>query len=192
MLVISALLAPITAPASILSTDTLESFGASTDVFSEFRIRFGYASPIPHTGFRGFREQWVLVYPIFDVTVSASDKGKTFRANSGNGFKKAVELLTNGVDTDHVTEEIYHPDFAWASGGREWNTIPNASSVDFSEWKITRFELTIDEVTIDSPGSNVNRDGNWTDYSYNATFRVIGYRPSTSSLAPVLNLLLGP
>lgn len=47
--------------------------------------------------------------------------------------------------------------------------------VDFSEFVIEEIHMTLEGLTLSSPGSDENGDGQWTDYSYRVTYTVIGY-----------------
>jgi hypothetical protein len=47
--------------------------------------------------------------------------------------------------------------------------------VDFSEFIVEEIRLTLDALTLASPGTDQNGDGQWTDYSYRVTYSVTGY-----------------
>ena len=51
---------------------------------------------------------------------------------------------------------------------------------DFQGYDITSISLTVNDLTFESPGSNPNGDGIWTDYTYDVTFEIWGVpEPST-------------
>ena len=63
------------------------------------------------------------------------------------------------------------------------------SPPDLTGYQITRVQLAINMIEIDSPGSNPNGDGLWTDLDANVTFRFFGVavpEPTTLLLGSVV------
>ena len=80
-------------------------------------------------------------------------------------FRPSLMRLTGGVvqaDSTAITEsEAFFP------------THP--TFVDFSEFVVEEVRLTLDALALQSPGADPNGDGDWTDYTYRATYTVMGY-----------------
>ena len=140
-----AMLYNTTASATLLSTDGLTKNGGILAIPTYIDYEFGYGS------------NFNITTHIFDLTgLTNSDQGSTFSLNSGSNFNTAVSFLTNGNNTDTMVDGyLYGP--GGGGGGSmlaESIFIPNAVSIDFNVWDITAFELTINTLTLVSPGSN--------------------------------------
>lgn len=153
--------------------------GGSTEIATS--LRFSWETP---EGYEGERVSmyWEVVTP-FDV-------GKTFRQSSATSesFGFFASMLSSGTD-DAFLIGNYLPS-GGGSGVANYESaflskfVPT-QSVDFYGYEITEVGLTVDSLTIDSPGQNPNGDGLWTDYSYDVTFTIYGIPE------PATGLLLG-
>ena len=112
-------------------------------------------------------------------SVTTSDVGKTFIQSSVTSprFDLFASLLTSG--TDDLLAILRH--FPGVGGaGREslesyWlNKFIQTETVDFYGWQVTEISLIVNSLAFDSPGSNPNGDGIWTDYVYDVTFTIYG------------------
>jgi len=110
---------------------------------------------------------------VFFEDVGESDVGTTFILDSGSIFDDAVSIITNGVNDSIYTE------FAGSGIQRTealffFDDSSGASGIDLAGATIERFELVINQLSVESPGTDNNGDGIWTTYSGNATFNVVG------------------
>lgn len=118
----------------------------------------------------GLTMYWEVVTP-FDV-------GKTFHQSSATSenFDFFASMLTSGTD-DFLWIASFFPGGGGSSNGAEeswWlNKFVPTQSVDFYGYEITDIALTVNALTIDSPGTNPNRDGVWTDYTFDVTYTII-------------------
>jgi hypothetical protein len=46
---------------------------------------------------------------------------------------------------------------------------------DFAAFTITRIEVHVDALTLDSPGTNPKPDGIWTDYAFDVRVVIVGH-----------------
>jgi hypothetical protein len=124
---------------------------------------------------------------MFWDVVTPFDVGKTFLNSSAisENFDFFASMLTSGTD-----------DFLWIEAccagkgtfeSRWLNKFVPTPTVDFYGYEITEIGLTVNALTIDSPGWNPNGDGVWTDYTYDVTFTIYGVPEPTT----VLSLGLG-
>ena len=114
-----------------------------------------------------------------DLFVSSSDVGEEFFATAG--FDKFVEYLTNGSN-DSLMFWVKFPPGGGAGMGL-WESAFGASP-DFQGYTVTAIGLTINSLTFESPGRNPSGDGNWTDCSYNVTFKIYGPSPVAIDIKP--------
>jgi len=86
--------------------------------------------------------------------------------------------LTNG-ESDRIAFQYVTP-----VGGGGGFSLPEATfftsypaqwnGIDFQGYEINSLSLTINSLTFNSPGSNPNGNGEWTDYTFDATLAVNG------------------
>lgn len=114
---------------------------------------------------------------LFDVmTFNSTATGTEFFATSSTGvspdtgFDGFVNYLTNGSN-QLVT---FNHDFG---GIVKSESSAFGTSPDFQNFNIDSIGLVINELTIDTPGSNLNGDGVWTDISFTLTLNVYGSSP---------------
>ncbi|MBW8042156.1 MAG: PEP-CTERM sorting domain-containing protein [Planctomycetes bacterium] len=113
--------------------------------------------------------------------VTSSDVGRTFTqsAVTSPNFNVFASLLTSGTD-DFLMIWRSFPDIVGVGAGtgkleNRWlNKFIQTESVDFYGWQVTEISLTVNSLTIDTPGNNPNGDGIWTDYAYDITFTIHG------------------
>lgn len=111
---------------------------------------------------------------LFDqFMLTPADVGSKFTLDSSNDPEFAAFALTlqNGLANQ----------IAFRLGGGTsitsesafFNPLPAGSNgIDFQGFLIGSVSMTVHSLSIDSPGSNPNRDGNWTDISFQATITV--------------------
>lgn len=117
------------------------------------------------------------LHPLFDsMSFQNADSGGTFIIDSNMDdpdFQNLSTFLTDGVD-QWVGASSSLP--AGGPGGagiqHESTLFPFGPGMDAAGYAIDRFELTINSLNIQSPGSDPHNDGNWTDSTFNYTFRI--------------------
>jgi len=119
---------------------------------------------------------------IFSLLVSESSIGQIHTIDKSNNqdFDAIVDLLSNGVDNflqlgASLTgwpggSAIGYPETKSIKGGINGKYDP-----DFIGSKITHILVHLDNVTFNSPGSDLNGNGIWTDYSYEIRIVIMGY-----------------
>ncbi|MBC8096064.1 MAG: PEP-CTERM sorting domain-containing protein [Akkermansiaceae bacterium] len=164
---------------------------------------FNSVNGIPVTGITSLNMQLGYVTDIVNFTVGAtlfdqftltpSDVGKTFSltAQSDPEFGAFVQRLTNGRN-DMIA---FADSFGGLSGQNESlffsQRIAGSNGIDLRGFQIGSIALRVDSLTIASPGSNPNGDGNWTDVFFEGTITVHAVpEPSSGALIGVAGLLL--
>lgn len=142
--------------------------GGQRDILTELHFGFGY-EPEP-----------TLYEELLYWTTSPADAGSTLYdfSETGLGFDFAASLLTNGTE-DGIMFNLH---YAWESNT---DYLLSGGGKDFQGYTITNISLVVHSLILDSPGSNPNGDGNWTDYNFDVTYEIWGI-PEPSGL-----LLLG-
>jgi hypothetical protein len=129
--------------------------------------------------------------------VATSDVGETFTQSpvTSPHFDLFASLLTSGTD-DFLIIWVHFPDIVGGSGGTgslesQWlNKFIQTETADFYGWQVTEISLTINSLTIDTPGSNPNGDGIWTDYVYDVTFTIYGIPEPATLLLLAFGMLV--
>ncbi len=130
-------------------------------------------------------------FRLFNVPWTTNDVGLTLTATAATdaNFNSVVALMTDGVP-----EPIEFDAFQTWDGGGGWNSYDEPfvfygsdsdPRIDLHGYQIDAISLRLDSLTLTSPGSNPNRDGNWTDYSASVTLTATGEaipEPTTISL----------
>ena len=101
-------------------------------------------------------------FEMLHFVLTSADAGHTLVAsalNMGPDFTSAAALLTNGTLNDFLSTLT---GFAIAGGGGGSGT-PEAGVLDLHGQTVGSVKLVVDQLTIDSPGTDPNHDGNWTD-----------------------------
>lgn len=118
------------------------------------------------------------------LSLGPANVGRTVRADPSveSELSQVLQQLTDGE------EDVlrFRPTLVRLSGGVAQGdpiALPEFEAffpthptfVDFSEFVIEGVRVTLDALTLSSPGSDANGDGEWTDYSYSVTYAVMGY-----------------
>jgi len=133
------------------------------------------------------------VYALFEATMFENgDSGQSYWVTSDADdpdFSDLVAFLTDGSDNLWVVRHSLP--LGGSSGGYiypESIVFGGDPGTDaLGRWNITGFELVINSLSIASPGSDPNNDGDWTDAGFNVTFNVYG----TAVPEPATLTLLG-
>lgn len=108
-------------------------------------------------------------------------------------FGAIASLLTNGNTNDEVFVETreFHASDSGSSSGAPWTEdywaqLPNSTGhADFSGYSIARIDMVVELVSWVSPGRDLNRDGDWTDYVIDTRLDFYGTlipEPTTATL----------
>lgn len=124
---------------------------------------------------------------IFSQVVWSNDTfGQTFVSSADNdsSFTATANELTNGV-LGFVHQGIYE----FGIWGQLEDTLftylalPEGNGIDLAGYRIEFFTLTVMSPSFNSPGSNPNGNGNWTDFEVPFVLAVYGYAvPEPTSL----------
>ncbi len=178
----AALLASAGADAGQICSLSLTTGTGSPGVYSSAVISFG--------DFDSWIEMGSVPMLFDDVARTAADAGATLTATSADPhFAPVVQRLTNGV----------HGDIYFGFGGNLLGDAENVTflaagytppnDIDLQGFTIDTITLTINTLSFNSPGSNPNGDGNWTNASYACTVRIYGAAAAVPE--PATMILLG-
>jgi hypothetical protein len=124
--------------------------------------------------------------------ITPSNVGQTFYTSPEDTyFDIYASMLTSGSN-DYFT---LHSHLAGDYDGVRWwgpesaliNKFIQTDYVDFYGGEINEIGMTVNSLTLVSPGRNPNNDGIWTDYDFDVTFTIIGTFPCQYNLAGDLN-----
>ena len=124
--------------------------------------------------------------PFLPWLLTNSDVGQTiYRDATDPQFAAFVANLTNGIDNTLVFNTSNAGSGSTESG--IFGGVLGGNGVDLAGFQIDKVGLRVDSLSIVSPGSNPNGDGQWTDTSGQISFLFEGVRavpePSTCALA---------
>lgn len=171
------------AHAAVLGTEDFTSSGGASDIFNEFKVTLAIGpatvGPGPNASAPATNA------PLFGGTsVTPADVGRTFTATQDNdpNFNDFAALLTDGR-LDRVTLSFGSGSLGISGlfltkSGRLFGGNP-----DLVGNTINSVTLQINSLTLNTPGTNPNGDGIWTDYSFNGTVIVDG-QPIADPLQP--------
>jgi len=156
--------------------------GGSRSIYTELGFAWGALDPT------GVMVEHRLDWPCLGL----SDIGKavTHSNETSPEFTYYASMLTSATDDYLILLDLYCPGLQEHGGHGEaesvWlDKLVQTPTVDFYGYEITEIALTLNALTFDSPGSNPNKDGIWTDHSYDVTYTIYGI-PEPATL-----LLLG-
>ena len=121
------------------------------------------------------------------VSVTEIDVGRIFVANESSdpAFALFSMMLTNGIDDllligaetvvpNPPSQGAYLQRRESATVNPVLQFVQPVSGPDLEGYRIDRVEMEVLNMTIDSPGRDLNGNGRWSDYSGNVELRVIG------------------
>ena len=117
---------------------------------------------------------------VFSLRVANADQGRTITVNESNNpdFSAAVAFLTDGNDDSAEFGSFFpgggggsisRPESVWFKGG-----ITGTYDPDLAGTTVTNVLVHLDVVNIQSPGSDPNGNGNWTDYDHRIRMVIMG------------------
>jgi hypothetical protein len=172
----------VVAPGAVLATAHFGTSGGVATVSGAMTMSLGQLS------------FWGFVTPgqtLFSNLILTPDMvGQTFidTASSEPYYANFVSLLTDGVsERVGLAWDLFPGGGGGTRGGPEptfFDTHPSDwNGVDLQGYPITGIGLTLNQLSMASPGSNPTGTGNWTDYSFDATISVYTVpEPGTLSL----------
>jgi hypothetical protein len=124
--------------------------------------------------------------PFLHWLLTNSDVGQTiYRDDTDPQFAAFVANLTNGIDNDLVFNSAGSGSGATESG--IFGGVIGGNGIDLAGFQIDKIGLRVDSLSIVSPGSDPNEDGQWTTTSGQISFLFDGVRtvpePSTYAMA---------
>jgi len=129
-----------------------------------------------------------------DQLLSPTSLGTSFFADAssdGAEFERAAEHLTDGVESWVLlgfTSQYLSAQGAVDETQLFSNDPLGTGGVDLAGFRIDRIGYRLDQLLIESPGSDPNGDGNWTDMTVRATLLVEGEavpEPGAAALAAI-------
>lgn len=111
-----------------------------------------------------------------DLELTPADVGTTFYADARsyrNAFRTASRKLTDGLDGRFNRKVFLFPTSGSSTASYPesflFGDLPGGHGVDFFGFRIDSIALRLDSLTMESPGSDPNGDGQWTDVTAAAT-----------------------
>jgi len=151
----------------LLWTHEFHDYGGSIGRASSLSPRFQIRDPFaPSSGSLATVFAW--------LSVDGSDSGRTFVADATTDpdWPYFSHYLTDGASNQFWLFVVLS-----SGSGRGGGFI----GPEFPGLIITRAALHLGQVSIVSPRSNPNGDGNWTDYVFNATLELYGTGPTAAA-----------
>src|SRR6267142_3555401 len=156
-------------------------FRATTE--HSLQLAFGYVGFVP--------TNMASIFTQF--TFHTNDVGSVFSINQSSdpGFIGFLSRATNGI-AENVSYSFtigsvtgLHAIYSGGSSETSFFTsFPyGRNGFDLIGFQVQRIDLTLNSLVFNSPGSNPNGDGNWTDFNINGTLSFIGIVPEPSAAA---------
>jgi len=149
-------------PLAVAHFDLVTGAGYATNAL---RLQLGYFSP--GDGFFNTAplfNQFILTNgsagQVFLLTPETDPDFASFAGILSNGDNNGLGL--GGLEVIYGFQE---PEFF------EW-LVPGGNGIDLAGFQIGAIAMQLSNLVIDSPGSNPNNDGNWTEVSFAGTFTV--------------------
>jgi hypothetical protein len=150
---------PAVVPANTIATAEISNYGGSADIHSSLGLHLIAGG--------------VDILESFQFT--AGDVGKTFTISQAvdNNFNTFIGALTDGVSS--LVE--YSCDINGSSKAapelRFFHSLSSSNGIDLKGQQIDHIELRFNKLELSSPGSDPNRTGVWTDFSFGATVFIV-------------------
>ena len=160
--------------AAVLGTEDFTTSGGAGDIFSEFHPTLAQAPAV--TGRVRGGSTPATGAPLFQGTsITTADVGRTFTVTEATdaNFKDFAANLTDGkpekITFSLGSGEVRGAELSISKSGALFNGNP-----DLKGNTINSIDFRINSLTLDTPGTNPNGDGVWTNYSFDGTLSVNG------------------
>jgi len=176
------------AQAAVLGTEDFTLSGGTDDIFTEFKPTLAIAPALPELR----SSAPATTAPLFvGTSITPADVGRTFTATEANdsNFNNFVALLTNGklnkVTLAFGAGTLGNSELSLTKVGDSFgqNTNLFVSTID-------SISLQINSLTLNTPGTDLNGNGVWTDYSFTGT-AVIDGEPVPEPISVISTLAFG-
>ena len=174
------------AQAAILGTHNLSTAGGSADKYTDYQLTLTVGSA---------SDRYPTNAPLFDgLKVTPSDVGRTFTVNAAtdSDFNQFANFLTDG-NSDAI--QLKMGSGTLGSAGSTLGASGNlfGGKPDLAGNQINSISMRINSFNLDSPGTDPNGDGVWTDEAFNITLIVEGepLSPNKSTAVPEASSTLG-
>jgi len=154
----------------------------ASDLTLHLSLRYGALESSPRI-FDQFRFGPAVVGSVFSVD-----------ASSGAGYSAFVASATDGI-----LERVYSEGMVTTPPGSPIGGLgigqsplesaffvgvpPGGNGIDLQGFTIDRIDLRFNQLVFNTPGTDPNHNGIWTDFSYDATITFIGVVPEPSAAA---------
>lgn len=172
--------------AAVLGTHDLSTSGGSADKYTDYQLTLTVGSA---------SDRYPSNAPLFDgMKVTPADVGRTFTVNAAtdSDFNQFASFLTDG-NSDAI--QLKMGSGTLGSAGSTLGASGNlfGGKPDLAGNQINSISMRINSFNLDSPGSNPNGDGVWTDEAFNVTLIVDGepLSPNKSTAVPEPTSTLG-
>jgi hypothetical protein len=180
------------AQAAILGTEDFRGDGGVSGIFTGFQLTLRIAPNPPRQSGLGLR---ATLAPLFEgITITPADVGQTFTVTQTTDpdFNNFVALLTNG-QPDFISltlggDLLGRSELTLGKGGGLFGDNP-----DLLGNTISSISFQLNSLILNTPGTDPNGDGAWTDYSFDGTLIVEGQavaQPSQTVPEPTAGLSL--
>lgn len=200
VVLLAVLLFPSPAYADLLGvmSNSWEGGGAFIPQSNSLYFAFGNFNSIPSSG----NDLFGLTNAVYDTyAFTSNDVGSVFylTAVEDPDFTVLASNLVNGQADRIGYTWHYNPIYPGDPGTQQYEDYMLAGSpfltngIDLQGTVIDGFSLRINDLVLDSPGSDLNGDGNWTDLRFSMTLSIEGHvipEPSTMLLGLLGALLL--
>jgi hypothetical protein len=177
--------APAAVPEQPLAIAPVDFLAGTSEVLSSLTVWLGYLPA---------NDPFEPQHHLFEnFTLTPADVGRTLTATaqSDSDFPGFVGLLRNGVNDIAMFGGLNPFTGAGQYENGFWKQRPPGNNgIDLRGFSVGRITLTIDSLSINSPGENPNGDGLWTDFAFYGTVRVYTQVPEPTTLSLVVGSLL--
>jgi hypothetical protein len=189
VLCLSLLFCPRIFGQSLLTQAYLSGGGGINVITNSLNLAIGFST----------NESRNLIPALFNnVWVQTGNVGQVYTLRPGDDpvdFAQFTHYLTDGTVSYFGYEATVGPGGGGRSGIPEVNFFsylpPGNNGIDLGGFDIAYYSLVFTALEFDSPGSNPNMNGQWTDFSYSATFSVFGEPVPEPASLTLLCLILG-
>ena len=109
-------------------------------------------------------------------TIQPGDAGTTLWEDPSTArLESFVRIITNGRANLISQDILSWASVRWADEAQFFGSQAGPSGTDLQGYEISRVGVRIDDIVLQSPGSDPNGDGIWTDYALRGAFTFEGH-----------------